>query len=150
MATTPEKCAELWGHRDYNTLAVSALSDRLAQIALDRRQEILARTRGIIRRQLPIVSEWVASHEDRPVRLSWTPPEAGAIAAVRYHHPIASEDLIERLRVEKDMLVVPAQHFELDGFLRIGFGAEPHVLRTCLAKISEALAEVHRESAVAA
>ena len=84
------------------------------------------------------------------MRLSWTPPVAGAIAAVRYHHPIGSEDLIERLRIERSLLVVPAHHFELDGFLRIGFGAEPEVLTESLAIISDMLATVAAETAVAA
>ena len=86
--TTEEKAAELWAHRDYSSLAVNGLADRLAQIALDKRPAILERTRGIIRRQLPMVYDWVASHENHPVRLSWTPPLAGGIAAVRYDHPI--------------------------------------------------------------
>ncbi len=148
--TSASKAAELWGHRDYNTLAVSGISDRLAQVALDRRPEILERTRGILRRQLPLVEDWVASHRDHPVSLSWTPPEATAIAAVRYDHPIGSDELQERLRVEKDLLVVPASHFEMEGFLRIGYGAEPEVLTKSLSLISEMLAEVARETAVAA
>ena len=148
--TTEAKCAELWGHRDYSTLALSALSDRLGQIALDRRPEILERTRGIIRRQLPLVEDWVRSHESHPVTLSWTRPEAGAIAAVRYGLPIPAEDFGERLRLEQDLLVVPASHFEMDGFLRIGFGAEPEVVTTSLGLISETLQRVHEESAVLA
>ena len=71
--TTEEKATELWGHRDYSSLALSAMSDRLAQIALDKRPQILERTRGIIRRQLPIVVDWIRSHESHPVRLTWTP-----------------------------------------------------------------------------
>lgn len=148
--TSREKADELWGHRDYSTLALSALSDRLAQIALDRRPEILERTRGICRKQLPLVAEWVASHRGHPVPLEWTPPEAGAIAAVRYRHPVRSETLAERLRLEKDLLVVPASHFEMDGFLRIGYGAEPAVVEKSLGLVSEMLAEVASESAAAA
>ena len=148
--TSEAKAAELWAHHDYNTLTVSALSDRLAQVALDRRPEILERTRGICRRQLPLVADWVRSHHDHPVRLSWTPPVAGAIAAVRYDHPIRSEELGERLRLTQDLLVVPASHFERDGFLRIGYGAEPEVVETSLGLISETLAEVAVETAVPA
>ena len=146
--TTEEKATELWSHRDYSSLAVNGLADRLAQIALDKRPAILERNRGIIRRQLPLVYDWVASHENHPVRLSWTPPAAGAIAAVRYDHPIRSEDLIERLRIERSLLVVPAHHFELEGFLRIGFGAEPEVVTESLGIISETLAEVAEETLV--
>ncbi len=150
IVTTEDRANELWGHRDYNTLAISALSDRLARIALDRRPEILERTRGIMRRQLPLVESWIASHANHPVGLRWTRPEAGAIAAVRYEHPIPAEEFGERLRLEKDLLVVPASHFEMDGFLRIGYGAEPHVLETSLGLISETLREVAAETLVAA
>ena len=59
--TTEEKATELWSHRDYSSLAVNGLADRLAQIALDKRPQILERNRGIIRRQLPLVYDWVAS-----------------------------------------------------------------------------------------
>lgn len=148
--TSRQKADELWGHRDYNTLALSALSDHLAQVALDRREEILERTRALLRRQLPLVSDWVAAHRDHPVPLDWTPPEAGAIATVRYRHEIPSAALGERLRLEQDLLVVPASHFEMDGFLRIGYGAEPEVVEQSLRLISETLAAVASESAAAA
>ena len=46
--------------------------------------------------------------------------------------------------------MVPAQHFELDGFLRIGFGAEPEVVTESLTIITDMLATVAEETAVAA
>ena len=148
--TSAEKAAELWAHHDYNTLSGNPLSDRLAQIALDRRPGILERTRGICRRQLPLVEDWIEAHESHPVRLGWTPPEAGAIAWVRYDHPVASAELAERLRLTRDLLVVPAAHFETEGFLRIGYGAEPEVVETSLGLISATLAEVAAETPVPA
>ena len=69
---------------------------------------------------------------------------------MRYDHPIRSEDLIERLRIERSLLVVPAHHFELEGFLRIGFGAEPEVVTESLGIISDTLAEVAEETLVPA
>ena len=44
--------------------------------------------------------------------------------------------------------MVPAHHFELEGFLRIGFGAEPEVVTESLGIISETLAEVAEEALV--
>ena len=46
---------------------------------------------------------------------------------------------MERLRDEQGVLVVPGDHFEMDGYLRIGFGAEPSHLTGSLEKIGEML-----------
>ena len=50
-----------------------------------------------------------------------------AIVFVRYHHDINSTVLVERLRGEQSVLVVPGDHFEMDRHLRIGFGFPPRV-----------------------
>ena len=70
------------------------------------------------------------------------PPEAGAIAFVRYDHAIGSTRLIERLRDEKSVLVVPGDHFGMDGYLRIGFGGEPEHLAAGLEAIGDTLDSV--------
>ena len=67
------------------------------------------------------------------------PPEAGAIAFVRYHHAINSTRLIERLRDESSVLVVPGDHFEMDGYLRIGFGSDAAHLAGSLERIGALL-----------
>ena len=41
---------------------------------------------------------------------------------MRYHHAINSTALVNRLREEKSVLIVPGDHFGMDGYLRIGFG----------------------------
>ena len=86
MVAPPEIVEQLWGVHDYTTIAPGAINDRLARIALApaRRELLLARTRGILRTNYPAVRRWI---ERRPA-LSHIPPEAGAIAFVRYAHPI--------------------------------------------------------------
>ena len=73
------------------------LSDRLARAAMEprRREEILARTRGIIRRHLPEVEDWIRGHGEL---FEYIPPVAGAIALVKYRLPIGSVALFDRLR----------------------------------------------------
>jgi aspartate/methionine/tyrosine aminotransferase len=44
---------------------------------------------------------------------------------VRYDHQINSTELVTRLRKEKSVLVVPGDHFGMDGYLRLGFGEPP-------------------------
>ncbi len=46
---------------------------------------------------------------------------------------------MERLRREKDVLVVPGDHFGMDGYLRIGYGARAELLQEGLARLGELL-----------
>jgi aspartate/methionine/tyrosine aminotransferase len=113
--------AAFWGRQDYTTLTPTMLSDRLARVALEprRREEILARTRGIIRRHLPRVEEWIRGHGEL---FEYIPPVAGAIALVKYRLPIGSVALFDRLRLEKSVLITPGAHFGIGRYLRVGFG----------------------------
>ncbi len=128
----------LWSYRDYTTIAPGALSDRLARIALEpaRRDAIFARTRGIIGRNLPVLESWVRAHGEL---FSHVPPQAGAILFARYALPIGSVALVERLRVEKSVLVVPGDQFGAPRHLRFGFGSDLEYLRRGLARIDELL-----------
>jgi aspartate/methionine/tyrosine aminotransferase len=134
----PSVIETLWGVHDYTTIAPGAINDRLARIALDppRREQLLARTRSILRANYPILGQWI---ERRAPLLSHIPPEAGAIAFVRYEHAINSTALIERVRSEQDVLVVPGDHFEMDGYLRIGFGYDASHLAASLERIGALL-----------
>jgi aspartate/methionine/tyrosine aminotransferase len=67
------------------------------------------------------------------------PPKAGAIAYVRYAWKLNSLDLVLRLRDEQSVLIVPGDHFGMDGFLRIGFGNEPEDLAGGLRRIDALL-----------
>ena len=60
---------------------------------------------------------------------------------VRYHHPINSTELVTRLRTEKGVLIVPGDHFGMDGHLRIGFGEEPQYLRAALERAAQGIAD---------
>ena len=46
-----------------------------------------------------------------------------------------STALVVRLRDEHSVLIVPGDHFGMDGYLRVGFGNEPEDLRAGLARI---------------
>jgi hypothetical protein len=134
--------AELWGRKDYLTISPGALSDVLAHKALrpDVRARILARTRGILRANYPVLEEWVGRQAD----LRMVPPRAGAIAYLRYGWPVNSTALVTRLRDEHGVLIVPGDHFGMDGYLRIGFGNEPDDLRAGLARIDAGIAGLRR------
>ena len=63
-----------------------------------------------------------------------------------YEQDINSSELAERLRVEKSILVVPGDHFGMDGWLRVGFGDDTDTLRRGLDRLSEMLKELSTES----
>ncbi len=131
----------IWSYRDYTTIAPGMLSDRLARIAMEpaRRESILARTRGIIRRNLPLLEGWIRRHEEI---FDYVPPQAGAIVFLRYDLPIASGRLAEKLRVERSVLIVPGDQFGLPRHLRIGYGYDPDHLLGGLSRIDLALQEL--------
>jgi hypothetical protein len=115
---------EMWARKDYTTIAPSALSDRLAAAALSDavRQRILERTREILHVNLGVLDRWVAARAGRSGPVRMRRPDAGAIAFLGYDGGASSSALAERLRAERGVLVVPGDHFGLDGYLRIGYG----------------------------
>ncbi|HWI20860.1 MAG TPA: aminotransferase class I/II-fold pyridoxal phosphate-dependent enzyme [Vicinamibacterales bacterium] len=136
----PSLIASLWSYHDYVTIAPGALSDRMARVALqpERRARLFERTRGILRRNLPLIEEWLKEAGG----FTWIKPEAGAIVYVRYDHKINSTELVNRLRVEKSVLTVPGDHFGMDGYLRLGFGEPPEYNRAGLDRLKELLASL--------
>jgi aspartate/methionine/tyrosine aminotransferase len=146
IVAPPALAASLWAYHDYTTIAPGALSDALAQRVLEpaRRARILARTRGILNQNFPLIADWLDGHGGL---FSYTPPDAGAIVYARYHHAINSTELVTRLREEKSVLVVPGDHFGMDGYLRLGFGEEPAYLRRGLDRVAELIADLGMRSA---
>ena len=130
--------SDLWGVHDYTTIAPGAVNDRLAQIALapPQREKLIARTRTIIRTNYPIVKSWIEKQDG----LAHIPPAAGAIVFIRHSHPFRSSELAERLRLERSVLVVPGDFFDMDGHVRIGFGSAPSYLESALTLVGEFLA----------
>ena len=63
----------------------------------------------------------------------------GAIVYAQYHHPINSTALVQRLRQDKSVLIVPGDHFGMDGFLRIGYGDAPGYLGEGLNRLHDLL-----------
>jgi aspartate/methionine/tyrosine aminotransferase len=135
----PATIASFWSYHDYTTIAPGALSDRLARAALvpARRERLLERTRGILRSNLPIIERWLDDHAGA---FQWMRPEAGAILFARYRHRINSTSLVTRLREEKSVLIVPGDHFGMDGYLRLGFGEPSEYMMRGLDRVHDLLA----------
>ena len=142
IVAPPKTIARLCQYRDYTTLTPTLLSDRLARVMMEpeRREKILERTRGIIRRNLPKLETWIRAHDI----FTYIPPQAGAIAYVRYKLPISSAALFEKLRKEYSVLITPGDHFGAGKYIRIGFGYDVDYTLRGLARVDEAFTELGR------
>jgi len=134
----PDVVHESWTQHDYMTIGPNKLSDIIARTAVERanREKLYARTRRILRRNLPLLRDFVA---DFGGFLSFREPVAGAICLTHYDAPIPSYDLAESIRVNQSTLVVPGIHLGLEGHLRLWMGGEPDFLREGLQRIAKEL-----------
>ena len=134
----PAIVADCWSQHDYLTIGPNKLSDRVAQAAVEpaNRERCYARTRAILRENLPIAREWIAGFGGR---VTWREPEAGAIALLKYDAPLPSLDLAERVRVNQSTLIVPGVHVGLERHLRIWLGGREPFLREGLRRIGREL-----------
>ena len=125
--------------KDYTTIAPATLSEGLAEIALERRKQLLERARFLINERWPLLEDWAAAHSRV---LHWTPPAAGAICFFSYQYPIDSMPLVDRLIREFSTMIVPGIQFRAERHLRIGFGMPSRVLHSGLAAIDRLLTTI--------
>jgi aspartate/methionine/tyrosine aminotransferase len=140
----PSIVESFWSYHDYTTISPGALSDRLARAALEpaTRRRLLDRTRAILRANLPLLEQWLHAHAPG---FDWIAPEAGAIVYVRYNYRLNSTELVTRLREQHSVLIVPGDHFGMDGYLRIGYGEPPDYVLAGLARLHDLLESLPRE-----
>ena len=136
IVAPPALTQEVWARHDYTTIGPSGASDHLAAVALDPRvrDKLIERTRRILHANYPVMEAWLKRFGDTFV---WHPPRAGAICWARYRQALAAPEIVEQLRAQHGVLLVPGDHFGMPGFLRFGFGGE-------LQHFQEALAETER------
>jgi aspartate/methionine/tyrosine aminotransferase len=139
MVAPPKLIEKLWIHHDYTTLTPGMVSERLATIVMEprRREKVLQRTRGLLNRNLPRLEEWIEARGDQ--LKDYVRPRAGAIAYFGYRAPISSSTLVDRLRTEHSVLLVPGEHFGMGKCLRVGFGSDPDYTLKGLARLAELL-----------
>src|SRR5213593_1448815 len=136
LVAPPAFAAESWARHDYTVIGPTGASDHLAAVALEPRvrEKLLERTRRILKSNYPVLEAWLKRFGDT---FTWHPPDAGAICLARYRQGISALELVEKVRAEHSVLLVPGDHFGLPNHIRFGFGEE-------LDHFQEALAETER------
>ena len=131
----------IWARHEYTTLSASMLSNKLTALALSAevRPHIIGRTRNYIRKGFPVLQAWM---KQQGSVLTCIPPQAAAIAFIKYDLDINSTDLAKKLLHEKSVLVIPGDHFGLDKYLRISYGLPHDYLNEGLRRIGETISEL--------
>jgi aspartate/methionine/tyrosine aminotransferase len=111
------------------------LDDLFASIALEHKDQILRRSRAIVRDNLAVLDAWVA---DEPC-VTYVKPRSGTTALLRYDLDLRSRDLCVRLVEETGVMLTPGSALDMEGYLRIGYANRADVLHEGLRRLSHFL-----------
>jgi aspartate/methionine/tyrosine aminotransferase len=141
IVAPPAFTAEAWARHDYTTIGPSGATDHLAAVALEPRvrDKLLERTRRILTTNYPVLEAWLKRFGDT---FRWHAPQAGAICLVKYRQAVSALNLVEQVRAEHNVLLVPGEHFGLPNHIRFGYGDELHHLQEALAETERGLKRV--------
>jgi len=131
----------VWRRHEYATISTGMLSNTLAEVALAEpaRSRLIDRTRSYIRAGYELIERWVAANPDL---VSIIPPQATALAFVRYGVDLPSVDVADAMRTQASVLVAPGSCFGVEGHLRIALGLEPAFVNEALERIARVLREL--------
>ena len=104
----------------YTSICSPVLSQKLAAIAVRRRDKIIGRNKEIINENLRYSDRFFEKHEEV---FQYNRPMAGPIAFHRLKLPCPVEDFCERLVADKGVLLAPGSLFDMEGnYFRMGYG----------------------------
>lgn len=124
-------------YRDYTMICGGVFNDSLATYVLQNRAAILERNRAIVMGNRAISQEWI----DSQPRVSWVAPRGVSTSFIRLDIPMGDEDFCRKILKERGVLLVPGSRFDLPCGARLGYCAQPDVLRRGLSLLGEALSE---------
>jgi aspartate/methionine/tyrosine aminotransferase len=127
-----EQCIK---RRQYTTISNGLIDDALGALAMQHIDRIYERSLKILRTNHKILSEWIANE---PL-IDWIPAQAGSVAFLKLNLDIPTNDFCLKLIEEKSTFLVPGTCFEMEGFLRIGYGNETKTLQEGLNRLKEFL-----------
>ena len=133
---------DAWAYHDYTSISSPILSNKIAALVLqpEMRKKILNRSHTILTDNLAILTGWVKERKDL---FSFIPPKAGGMAFLKYSMDINSTEFVTKLRERKNVLAIAGDNFGMDGYIRIGIGAEQSYFLTGLHLIEELVRELH-------
>lgn len=106
--------------------------DAVASIALAHSDVMLKRNQTIVRENLAILDDWVASHP----HFYYTKPKAGTTALVYYDFDVPSYDFCKQMYHQTGAFVTPGDCFQQPHSMRIGYACDKQTLKDGLAALA--------------
>ena len=125
-------------HRDYDTISCGMIDEALAAIALEAKEAIIGRNRGIVKENLAVLDAWVAKEP----RFSYVKPQCGTTALLYCDVDMPSEEFCSKLLAETGAFLTPGSCFDEEHCFRIGYACNKRKLEEGLAKLSEFVKEL--------
>lgn len=133
-----EAMREILLHRDYDTISCGMIDEAIAAIALEAKEAIIGRNRGIVKENLAVLDAWVAKE---PL-FSYVKPQCGTTALLYCDVDIPSEEFCSKLLAETGAFLTPGSCFDEEHCFRIGYACNKRELEEGLAKLSEFVKEL--------
>ncbi|TGM57644.1 pyridoxal phosphate-dependent aminotransferase [Leptospira biflexa] len=122
--------------KDYLTHTVNPISERIALGLLQGKEEFLP---NIQKRVQNNIDHFTSVCMDLPKTKSFVPPKGGLVGWLELQKGISSEEYADKLFARTGVFVLPGSNFEMEGFLRIGFGEKEDRFQEGLRRWKECL-----------
>lgn len=111
---------EFLSKRDYNTISISIIDDKLATYALNHYEKILEKNYKLCQENLEVIDKYI--NESKGL-LEWIRPQGGSTCFIKVNKKdIDTYKLACDLAEKEGVLLVPGEVFNHRGYLRVGFG----------------------------
>lgn len=112
---------QLFSKRDYNTISLSMIDDRISAFVLTKFEKILERNYKLCLENIQLIEDFIK--ESNGV-VEWVKPRAGSTGFIKINvEGLNTNDMCKELALEYKTLLVPGELFnDRSGFCRIGFG----------------------------
>lgn len=122
-------------YRDYTMICGGVFNDQLAVLILQHRDEILARNRQIVTRNLKLLTDWVVQEP----RVELIAPHSISVSCIKLNIPIDDVTFCRNLLKDTGVLLVPGTRFDIPGHARLGYCTATSTLKRGLKLLSEYL-----------
>ncbi len=118
---------------EYNTVCPSSISDRIALAVLSNKGKFIERARSIIKRNRPVVEDWLQRNE----KVHWNDPGVGNVAFPKVDADV--DRLAAVLLKDYSTIIASGSYFGVKGRFRLGFGRKTEDLAAGLENFDKAL-----------
>ncbi|CAB4252109.1 similar to Saccharomyces cerevisiae YJL060W BNA3 Kynurenine aminotransferase, catalyzes formation of kynurenic acid from kynurenine [Maudiozyma barnettii] len=106
--------------RDYNTISVSVIDDRIAQYVLRNADKVIARNMNLCKENYHYLTEFINKNKEDFEYVGT--PQGGTVCLLKTKEINDTYGFAEFLATEFNVLAVPGEVFNFPGTLRIGYG----------------------------